>query len=239
MMEGFVSPNSTCTRACRTLVCFFAGVLTYQDNFEDAASEIAKRYPGAKIVSIFPYGTANGTSGSSLFRLLARQLTQVGYDLALDKSKRVTEAAQFIREDIACADNIILIGHSAGGVVAYRTGLYLEKEHGIQRAEVFAVGSPKFFLKDIPYNHRFTYITGQNPDRITQIGSWRRPGSKSYRGKPGREIQIEFNPTHQGWRFHASYFLRSVWTDANEQFHANSEDLISKISELMQGNRLS
>ncbi|WP_433946685.1 alpha/beta hydrolase [Paenibacillus sp. SN-8-1] len=236
MIEAHVSPNSTCDEQCRTLVCFFAGVLTYRDNFEDAAIEIAKRYQNAKIVVVFPYGIANGTSGTSLYRLLARQLTEVGYDLAREMSRRVTQSAQIIHENLAEADHVILIGHSAGGVIAYRAGLYLEKMYGIQRAQVFAVGSPKHFLKDIPFNQRFTYITGQNPDRITQIGTWRRPGSRLYRGRPGREIQMEFNPSHQGWRFHASYFLRSVWTDSNQQFHANSEDLVSKIFELYPGD---
>ncbi|MNK27309.1 hypothetical protein D3C87_456620 [compost metagenome] len=235
MIETFVSPNSTCTINCRTVVYFFAGVLTYRDNFEAAASEIAKRYRNVKIVIIFAYGVANGIAGSSLMRLLARQLTEVGYDLARSQSRRVTKASQIIREHAAGADQLILIGHSAGSVIAYRSGLYLEEKYGSQQVEVFAVGCPKFHLKDIPYNDKFTYITGQNPDRITQIGSWRKPGSRVYRGKPGREIQIEFNPAHQGWRFHASYFLKSVWTDSNQAFHTNSEDLVSKIYELYPG----
>ncbi|RUT35753.1 alpha/beta hydrolase [Paenibacillus zeisoli] len=235
MFETYVSPSSTCSKNCSTVVCFFAGVLTYRDNFEDAANEIAKRYRNAKIVVIFPYGTANGTKSSSLIRLLVRQLAEVGYDLARDLSRRVIKASQIIHEHIADADHVILIGHSAGGVMAYRTGLFLEKEYGDDRAQIFAVGSPKFFLKDIPYNSRFTYITGQNPDRITQIGRWRRPGSRYYRGAPGQEIQVEFNPAHQGWRFHASYFLKSAWTDSNEMFHTNSEDLVSKIHELYPG----
>lgn len=236
MIEAYVSPSSTCTSECSTVVCFFAGVLTYLDNFEDAASEIAKKYRNAKIIVIFPYGTANGTSGANLYGLLARQLAKVSYDLVRDLSKRVRQAGQIIREQLAGAEHLILVGHSAGGVIAYRTGLYLEKEYGIQQTQIFAVGCPKFFLRDIPYNQRFTYITGQNPDKITQIGSWRRPGSRHYQGRPGHELQMEFNPTHQGWRFHASYFLRSAWTDTNEMFHTNSEDLVSKIYELYPGS---
>lgn len=236
MIEMFVSSNSTCTISCRTVVFFFAGVLTYRNNFEAAAREIAKRYRNAKIVMIFPYGMANGAARSTLIRLLARQLTQIGYDLTRDQSRRVTNASDIIREHAAGADHLILIGHSAGGVIAYRTGLYLEEKYRFQRAQVFAVGSPKFYLKDIPYNDRFTYITGQNPDRITQIGSWRKPGSKLYRGRPGHEIQMKFNPLHLGWRFHASYFLESVWTDSNQIFHTNSEDLVSKIHELYPGS---
>lgn len=236
MTETFISSNSTCTLKCRTVVVFFAGVLTYRNNFEAAASEIAKRYDNAKIVMIFPYGMANGISGSSLFGLLARQLTQVGYDLTREQSRRIISASEIIREHAVDAANLIFIGHSAGGVVAYRTGLYLEAEYGVNQIQVFAVGCPKFYLKDIPYNSRFTYITGQKLDRITQIGGWQRPGSRVYRGKPGRIIQMEFNPNHQGWRFHASYFLKSDWTDSNEVFHTNSEDLVSKIHELHPGN---
>ncbi|SMF85169.1 hypothetical protein SAMN05661091_2902 [Paenibacillus uliginis N3/975] len=236
MIKIFLSSNSTCTIKCRTVVFFFAGVLTYRNNFEAAASEIAQKYQNVKIVMIFPYGVANGTTGSSLIGLLARQLTQVGYDLARNQSRRVTIASQIIREHAVDADHLILIGHSAGGVIAYRAGLYLEEKYGFQRAQVFAVGCPKFYLKDIPYNDRFTYITGQNPDRITQIGSWSKLGSKVYRGKPGREIQMEFNPDHLGWRFHASYFLKSVWTDSNQVFRTNSEDLVSKIHELYPGD---
>ena len=232
MTEAFVSPHSTCSLNCSTVVCFFAGVLTYRNNFEDAASEIARRYPNAKIVMIFPYGMANGREGAALFRLLARQLTQVGYDLARECSLRVINAAEILRDHAAGCDRLILIGHSAGGVVAYRTGLYMKEKFGLQEVQVFAVGCPKFYLKDIPYNNRFTYITGQKPDRITQIGSWRKPGSRVYRGRPGREIQLDFNPDHQGWRFHASYFLKSAWTDSNQTFRTNSEDLVSKIHEL-------
>ncbi|GIP23220.1 alpha/beta hydrolase [Paenibacillus sp. J22TS3] len=232
MTETYVSPHSTCTTKCRTVVCFFAGVLTYRDNFEDAAYEIAQRYQNAKIVMIFPYGAAKSTSSSSLMRLLARQLPQASYDLVRGRSRRVINAAQIIREHASAADQLILIGHSAGGVIAYRTGLCLEEKYGFQHIQVFAVGSPKFYLKDIPYNERFTYLIGQQPDRVTQIGSWQKPGSRVYRGRPGREVQLDFNPDHQGWRFHASYFLKSVWTDSNQVFHANSENLISKIHEL-------
>lgn len=232
MIETRVSSNSTCTDNCRTVVCFFAGVLTYRNNFEAAASEIAKRYRNVKILTVFPYGTANGKARFSFIRLLTKQLTQVSYDLYHSQSKRVTSLSQIIHDHAKAADHFILIGHSAGGVIAYRTGLLLEEKYGFQHLQVFAVGCPKFYLKDIPYNDKFTYITGQNLDRITQIGSWRKPGSRRYIGKPGREIQMEFNPAHQGWRFHASYFLKSDWTDSNEMFRSNSERLISKIHEL-------
>ncbi|WP_422656772.1 thioesterase domain-containing protein [Paenibacillus sp. EC2-1] len=232
----FISSSSTCTVNCRTVVYFFAGILTYRNNFEAAAREIALRYANVKIVTIFPYGMANGKKGSSLIRLLTKQLSQVGYDLTRDRSRRVISATQIIREHIEDAENILFIGHSAGGVIAYRTGLLLEEKYGVGRAQIFAIGCPKFYLKDIPYNDRFTYITGQNSDRITRIGSWRMPGSRQYRGKPGREIQMDFNPIHQGWRFHASYFLESVWTDSNQMFHTNSTDLITKIHELYPGN---
>lgn len=236
MMPTFISSNSTCTINCRTVVFFFAGILTYRNNFEAAAREIALRYPNAKIVMLFPYGMANGIKGSSLIRLLTRQLSQAGFDLTRDQSRRVTSASQIIREHAEGAKHLIFIGHSAGGVVAYRTGLFLEEKYGLGQVQIFAIGCPRFYLKDIPYNNRFTYITGQNPDRITRIGSWRKPGSRLYRGKPGREIQMDFNPVHQGWRFHASYFLESAWTDSNQVFHTNSEDLISKIHELYPGN---
>lgn len=232
MTEAYISPSSTCTEKCRTLVCFFAGILTYRNNFEHAANEIAKRYRHAKIVMIFPYGLANGKQGSALIRLLTRQLSQAGYDLVRDQSRRVKEASHIIRAHAADVGRLILIGHSAGGVIAYRTGLELQEHYGDQQIRVFAVGCPKFYLKNIPYNENFTYITGQNRDRITQIGSWRKPGSRIYNGKPGREIQMDFNPDHQGWRFHASYFLKSSWADANETFRTNSEELIAKIYEL-------
>ncbi|WP_410768791.1 alpha/beta hydrolase [Fontibacillus sp. BL9] len=233
MIESFVSSNSTCTGKCRTVICFIAGVLTYRNNFEAGAGEIAKRFPHAKIVAVFPYGTADGANRSSFITLLVRQLTQVGYDLSHNLSRRVKAAAQIILEHAAFSDQLILIGHSAGGVIAYRTGLNLEEKFGFQQVHVFAVGSPKFHLKDITYNKRFTYITGQKPDRITRIGNWRKPGSRVYRGKPGREIQMDFNPGHQGWKFHASYFLKSAWSDANQVFHSNAEDLISKIHDLL------
>ena len=175
---------------------------------------------------------ANGKQGSTLIRLLTRQLSQAGYDLVRDQSRRVKEASHIIRAHAADVERLILIGHSAGGVIAYRTGLELQEHYGDQHIRVFAVGCPKFYLKNIPYNENFTYITGQNRDRITQIGSWRKPGSRIYNGKPGREIQMDFNPDHQGWRFHASYFLKSSWADANETFRTNSEELIAKIYEL-------
>ncbi|MBP1999959.1 hypothetical protein J2Z69_000978 [Paenibacillus shirakamiensis] len=235
MIETFISPHSTCTTHCRTVVFFFGGVLTYRNNFEDAACEIAKKYEQVKIVMIFPYGTANQVEGASLIPLLSRQLTEVTYDMARASSTRVQKISQIIRDQAIDAEHILLIGHSAGGVIAYRTGLYLEKYEGFNHTQVFAVGSPKFYLKDIPFNNRFTYITGQNPDKITRIGSWRIPGSKIYSGTPGHEIQMNFNPDHRGRMFHATYFLKSAWTDANEVFHTNAEDLISKIHELYPG----
>ncbi|WP_054955163.1 thioesterase domain-containing protein [Paenibacillus dakarensis] len=236
MFVTLISSNSTCNADCRTVIFFFAGVLTYRNNFEDAARELALKYRNAKIVAIFPYGTANGLEGRSLMRLLVRQLAQAGYDLSHDRSKRVIEASQIIRDHAESAKLLILIGHSAGGVIAYRTALYLEESFGLRCTQVFAVGSPKFHLKDIPFNERFTYITGQNPDRVTHIGRWRKRGSKVYRGKPGREIQLEFNPDHQKWRFHASYFLKSSWNDSNKILHTNSEDLMAKIYEIVPGD---
>lgn len=232
MIEAFVSSNSTCMNNYQTLVCFIAGVLTYRNNFEAAAKEIAKRYPLVKVMMIFPYGMADGTNKYSLTRLLARQLVEAGYDLAHGQSRRVDTITNMILEQGAASKQLILIGHSAGGVIAYRTGLLLDKIYGFQEVQAFAVGSPKFYLKEIPYNKRFTYITGQSPDRITRIGSWRRPGSRVFQGKPGRVVQMDFNPGHQGWRFHASYFLNSTWTDDNQIFHSNAEDLIAKIHEI-------
>lgn len=235
MEMTYISSHSTCTSKCSTVVVFLAGILTYRNNFEAAAGEMAKKYQHVKIVVHFPYGMADGKSRSSYYSLLTRQLVQAGYDLARERSSRVIHAARIIHEHAEDADQLILIGHSAGGVIAYRAGLHLEEHYGNKNTQVITVGCPKFYLKDIPYNDRFTYITGQNPDRITTIGRWRKPGSRLYTGKPGREVKMDFNPAHQGWRFHASYFLNSAWSDANEIFHNNSEDLIRKIYELHPG----
>lgn len=235
MIDAFVSSHSTCTGTCRTVVCFLAGILTYRNNFEAAAHEVARRYPGVKIVVIFPYGMASDTSRSAHYRRLTRQLAQVGFDLLHGPSRRVRLVSEIIREHAASADQLILIGHSAGGVVAYRSGLLLEEKHGLQQVQVFAVGSPKFHLKDIPFNKRFTYIRGQHHDKVTGIGSWRRPGSRVYRGQPEQDIRMEFNPGHAGWRYHASYFLKSAWEDQHQVLHSNAEDLISTIHELCLG----
>lgn len=232
MIEAFVSSHSTCTDKCETVVCFLAGILTYRNNFEAAAYEVAQRYPDAKIVVIFPYGMASGTSRSELQRLLTRQLPQVGYDLLHGPSRRVRLVSEIMREHAASADQLLLIGHSAGGVVAYRSGLMLSEKYGQEQVRVVAVGSPKFHLKDIPFNKRFTYISGRNPDQITRIGSWRRPGSRVYCGKPGQDIQLDFNPANSGWQYHAAYFLKSAWVDQNHVPRSNVEDLISKIHEL-------
>ncbi|WP_276326592.1 hypothetical protein [Paenibacillus antarcticus] len=40
---------------------------------------------------------------------------------------------------------------------------------------------------------------------------------------------MKFNPALQGWQFHAAYFLKSAWTDSNQVFRTNSEDLVFKI----------
>ncbi|SDE57944.1 hypothetical protein SAMN04488542_10117 [Fontibacillus panacisegetis] len=209
-----------------------AGILTFRNNFEAAAYEVAQRYPDAKIVVIFPYGMASGTSRLVQHRLLTRQLAQVGYDLIHCSSRRVRLVSEIIREHGASADQLLLIGHSAGGVVAYRSGLVLGERYGMHQVQVFAVGSPKFHLKDIPFNKQFTYISGRDPDRVTRIGRWRRPGSRVYCGKPERDIRLDFNPGHSGWKYHASYFLKSAWKDQNHVLHSNAEDLISKIHEL-------
>jgi len=59
--------------------------------------------------------------------------------------------SQIILEHAEVSDHLILIGHSAGGVIPYRIGLYLEEKYGYQQVQVFAVGCPKFhaayFLK--------------------------------------------------------------------------------------------
>ena len=65
--------------------------------------------------------------------------------------------------------------------------------------------------------------------RTGSPGSWRKPGSR--RGRPGREIQLDFNPIIR-MAVSCLLFSKSGWTDSNEAFHTNSVDLISKIHEL-------
>lgn len=232
-IEAYVSSFSTCSSArCRTLVCFFAGILTFRNNFEAAAKEISIKYPEARIVVLFPYGMVHNEQGTAMTRMLLRQLAEVRYDLTHEQSWRITSCLELIREHAVTAENILFIGHSAGGVIAYRLGAWLDELRETAPVHVFAVGSPKFYLKEIAINDRFTYITGQNRDRVTRLGKWNRWGSSKYRGKPAREIQLNFNPAFQDWQFHARYFLNSRWTDGDELLHSNCEDLISKIHEI-------
>ncbi|MBP1994316.1 phospholipase D-like domain-containing protein [Paenibacillus eucommiae] len=98
---------------------------------------------------------------------------------------------------------------------------------------------PKAYLLDYE-NGEGLLIVGSSNFSLSamrmQIGRWRKPGSRVYIGRPGREIQMEFNPAHQGWQFHAAYFLKSDWTDSKQVFRTNSENLVSTIHELYPGN---
>jgi len=126
------------------------GMLQVGDYFAGAKKDIVNRYKAVGIDPVhvgdfYPYGIMDGIPKRESFRFLARQALKVSRDMyrRYRRNPGGLYAFRKIRADYDMYGTgpIILIGHSGGGVAAYKTAKLLA-DRGYPVERVFLVGAP-------------------------------------------------------------------------------------------------
>ncbi|XEC97380.1 hypothetical protein AB6A23_12960 [Paenibacillus tarimensis] len=138
-------------------VYFAAGISITRKNdvFQDAMKDIERRchcegINRVRINTFYPYGYIDDVPVSRHKRFIFGQAAVVFADMLTKAS--MTSGGQSLYHDIRKdydADgggNIVLIGHSGGGVASYKAGLLLE-EAGYPVSDIIMVGSPKIPIR--------------------------------------------------------------------------------------------
>ncbi|MBC8080924.1 MAG: hypothetical protein H7X86_11305 [Gorillibacterium sp.] len=133
-------------------IYFLSGIGTSQrgNYFGSAMEDIVSRYRAAGIGPIhvqdlYPYGIVDGVAKRDFFRFLAYQAMQVSRDMYVRyrRNEGGLRAFKRLREDYDATGSgpIILIGHSGGGVAAYKTAkLLMDRNYPVE--SVILVGTP-------------------------------------------------------------------------------------------------
>lgn len=159
----------------KVAIYVLAGVATSSNFMADFVQELQHRYEqdGFEVLinMLFPYGDWN--------RSLIKQLKEISSDLLprlVQKRHylRGQKVADYIKESYT-GGNIVIIGHSSGGVVAVHAADILNREK-LPVAQVVQIGSPKC---SVSLQHRASTLfiygmshKGKMSDRISHIGSW-------------------------------------------------------------------
>lgn len=230
-----VSQYSSCTANCDYVVYMMTGMMSPTGFFDSSAQQVAAQYPRVKIVYGYPYGVIDNLNPVEQGLLFAAQLKEIQVDrIPVDDNiiwkqpnDRVRSTMDAIKANYDGTGKVIVVGHSGGGVMAYKASYFLNKEN-FWVSKAFSVGSPKFPLTTDDFNSRYVYIIGQNWDPVTSIGVWQ--GSSGYQGLPGESLTVNLNPANKRMDFHIRYFWHNPkWTDGNGVDHYNDVDLINVI----------
>jgi pimeloyl-ACP methyl ester carboxylesterase len=181
-------------------VFFLSGIGTWQSGnmFGPAMADIAERYTVAGYRSVFirdlyPYGTLDGIPQHRLRNFLVSQIVKVNRDLFANH--RANEGGRFVYREIlrnleSDRSGIVLIGHSGGGIAAYKAARLLEDD-GISVEKVIMVGSPvPVVARNWEERVRFLRKAGRFGDWITLLGKPR------LRTLPDEEVRIVGGHTH-------------------------------------------
>lgn len=154
---------------------FLAGVATSENFLDDFKHELVKRYEqagmGVDANLLYPYGDWN--------RRLWKQVLEISNDLL----PRLRKGNSYIRgqriadyiEKSHNGGEIVIIGHSSGGVAGVHAAYLLDRKH-FSDIRVVQIGSPKCTVSQ--ENRQSTlYIRamnriGKSADPITRLGSW-------------------------------------------------------------------
>ncbi|NBD23341.1 hypothetical protein [Paenibacillus glycinis] len=155
-------------------IYLLAGIGSTRTIFAECIKELQRRYSesgkSSRIRELFPYGDHTHN--------FYRQLLKVGKDLyRLSKSVQygAHAAAEQVRQ-LSAGRPVLFIGHSGGGVAAYRAAVMLWREGVIPDWRVVQIGSPR---QPVHADHadKVHYIVavddkGECADFITRIGTW-------------------------------------------------------------------
>ncbi|WP_219837380.1 hypothetical protein [Paenibacillus sp. R14(2021)] len=155
-------------------IYLLAGVGSKRTIFAECMKELNRRYSESgkmiRIRELFPYGDHTQN--------FYRQLLRVRKDLSRFR-RAVQSGAKSVAEQVrqlSAGRPVLFIGHSGGGVAAYRAAVMLSREGVIPDWRVVQVGSPKMPIHkdDADKVHYMVAVTenGECADFITRLGSW-------------------------------------------------------------------
>lgn len=152
-----------------------AGFATSSNFMDDFIRELKQHYEklGAQVAisMLFPYGDWNRTAIKQLFEISGDLMPRFGRKRHYLRGHKV---ADYIKASYTGGE-IVIIGHSSGGVVGVHAAKLLHAEQ-LPIARVVQIGSPKC---SISFSHQAStmFIYGMNAkghisDPVTRIGSW-------------------------------------------------------------------
>ncbi|MBW7456244.1 hypothetical protein K0U00_19615, partial [Paenibacillus sepulcri] len=151
-----------------------AGVASTPTIFDECKRELKHRFHEAGrdpvIRELLPYGDHTQS--------MVRQIIQVGVDLTrfwISHRPGGRAVAAQVRE-LSAGHPVLFIGHSGGGVAAYRAALLLNREGILPDCRIIQVGSPKTPIRR-DLREKVSYFQavdedGILKDPITRLGSW-------------------------------------------------------------------
>jgi pimeloyl-ACP methyl ester carboxylesterase len=156
-------------------IYFLAGVATSENFLDEFKQEFVKRYEQAvtevHAFLLYPYGNWN--------RRLWKQVVEISYDLLprfrMNSSYlRAQSVADYI-EKTHTGGEIIIIGHSSGGVAGVHAANLLNRKL-FPEIRVIQIGSPKCTIlqgnRESVLYIRAINRNGKTADPITHLGSW-------------------------------------------------------------------
>lgn len=164
-------------------IYFLSGIGTWREGnmFSYAMDDVASRYQlegfdRIHTLDLYPYGSMDNVPPRNRFRKLARQAAKVSRDMYARYHRNEGGRRAFLEivedYDRIGEGEIILIGHSGGGVAAYNTSQLLS-EQGYPVDQVILVGSPEQWISKEWQNRVHSLRkTGRFGDLVTW---WGRP----------------------------------------------------------------
>ncbi|WNQ12143.1 hypothetical protein MJA45_03585 [Paenibacillus aurantius] len=162
-------------------VYFLSGIGTWESGrmFAGAMRDIMERYRSegyafVHVRDLYPYGSMDGVHSKRFYRHLAKQALKVSRDMYVRYERNIGGrlAYEKIKADYDQygSGDIILIGHSGGGIAAYNTAQLLSDD-GYRVARVILVGAPEQWIhKDWHNRVHALRKAGRIGDWVTWLG---------------------------------------------------------------------
>ncbi|MBP1990075.1 hypothetical protein [Paenibacillus eucommiae] len=168
-----------------------AGIWTAPNFLENLCVALTQRFElmglQAQAKMLFPYGNWHINRWG--------QLREISYDMLPRTGRRQSSIGGRRAADAIKASykqgNLIIIGHSGGGIAGFHAAKLLMAEESIPMPRVVQIGSPRFPVP-MEFKESVTFVTAINEqgrwkDPISRIGSWRtgigRAGVSGARGR--------------------------------------------------------
>ncbi len=207
-------------------VYFLSGIGTWKAGnfFSGAMKDLTERYRVAGVRKVhtadfYPYGFMDDVLANGYSRFIARQALAVSRDMYARylRNRGGKRAFDFIVEDYEAAGcgEIVLIGHSGGGVAAYAAGKMLH-DKGYSIDKVIMVGSPEVWIAE-DWQNRVCRVhkAGRLGDPITWFGK-PSPGAPRIRSAVnivgGHPDYFRWNSFDQDGVSNLAKTMDAIWT---------------------------